>query len=437
MIRCLALVLPALSLLLAPAAAAAAPAALTIDKGDTAFMMMATILVLLMILPGLALFYGGLVRAKNMLSVLSQVLGVAAVAMLVWVGWGYSLAFDQGNAVIGGFGKAMLGGMDGDSTAATFTDGVGIPELVFVCFQMTFAAITAALIVGSLVERVRFPAMLLFTVIWLTIVYAPIAHMVWGSGGLILEMGALDFAGGTVVHINAGIAGLVGVFFAGKRLGFLEEMTPPHSMVMTLIGTSLLWVGWFGFNAGSNLEATGAAAIPLVNTFIAPASGVLTWLLAERIVSGKPSLLGGASGAVAGLVAITPAAGTSGFAGAIVLGAAGSLAAYWFVASLKHRLRFDDSLDVFGIHGIAGIVGSIGTGIVSAPLLGGFGGEDYAIASQTLIQAQGVLIAIAWSAVGSAVAFASVKAVLGLRADEAAEREGLDISDHGERAYNL
>jgi len=420
----------------AGSAEAAAPA-LSIDKGDTAWMLVSTILVLLMVLPGLALFYGGLVRTKNMLSVLSQVLGITAVAILVWVGWAYSLAFDAGNAFVGGTGKLFLAGIDGDSASATFSEGVGIPELVFVAFQMTFAAITASLVVGSLVERVKFSAMLLFAAIWLTIVYAPIAHMVWASDGLIFGMGALDFAGGTVVHINAGIAGLVGVFFAGKRIGFLREATPPHSLVMTMVGTGLLWVGWFGFNAGSNLEATGGAAVAMINTFVAPAAGILAWMAAERLVSGKPSLLGGASGAVAGLVAVTPAAGTSGVLGSIVLGVAAALVCYWFVGSLKNRLKLDDSLDVFGIHGLGGIVGSIGTGIVSAPVLGGFGAEDFSIAAQTWIQLQAVLIAIAWSAVGSAIAFAIVKAVLGMRVAGDAEREGLDITDHGERAYNF
>ena len=420
----------------AGAAEAAAPA-LAVDKGDTAWMLVSTILVLMMVLPGLALFYGGLVRAKNMLSVLSQVLGITAVAILVWVGWGYSLAFDAGSPFLGGTSKLFLAGITGDSAAATFSEGVGIPELVFVAFQMTFAAITASLVVGSLVERVKFSAMLLFAALWLTIVYAPIAHMVWASDGLIFGMGALDFAGGTVVHINAGIAGLVGVWFAGQRIGFLREATPPHSLVMTLVGTGLLWVGWFGFNAGSNLEATGGAAIAMINTFVAPAAGLLAWMAAERIVSGKPSLLGGASGAVAGLVAVTPAAGTSGVGGSIALGIAAALVCYWFVGSLKNRMKLDDSLDVFGIHGLGGIVGSIGTGIVTAPALGGFGAEDFSIGGQTLIQLQAVLIAIAWSAVGSAIAFMAVKALIGLRVAGDAEREGLDISDHGERAYNF
>ncbi len=428
----------AAALLMPTAAFAAAPApALTVDKGDTAWMLTSTILVLLMILPGLALFYGGLVRSKNVLSVLSQVLGITAVAILVWVGWGYSLAFDAGGPFLGGTSKLFLSGITGDTNSATFTAGVGIPELVFVAFQMTFAAITAALVIGALVERVKFSAVLLFSAIWLTIVYAPIAHMVWAADGLIFGWGALDFAGGTVVHINSGIAALVGVFFAGKRIGFLKEMTPPHSLSLTLVGAGLLWVGWFGFNAGSNLEATGGAAIAMINTFVAPAAGVLAWLGAERIVSGKASLLGGASGAIAGLVAVTPAAGTSGVIGAAALGAVAAIVCYGFVGSLKNKLKLDDSLDVFGIHGLGGIVGSIGTGIVSAPSLGGFRPADYSIAAQTLIQTEAVLVAIAWSAVGSAIAWGIVKFTIGLRVDSDSEREGLDITDHGERAYNF
>ena len=410
---------------------------LTIDKGDTAWMLVSTILVLLMILPGLALFYGGLVRSKNVLSVLSQVLGITAVTILIWVGWGYSLAFDAGGPFVGGTSKLFLRGITGESASATFTPGIGIPELVFVAFQMTFAAITASLVIGALVERVKFGALLPFSALWVTIVYAPIAHMVWAADGLLFGWGALDFAGGTVVHINAGIAGLVGTFFAGKRLGFLKEMTPPHSLSLTLIGAGLLWVGWFGFNAGSNLEANGGAAIAMINTFVAPAAGILVWMLAERIVSGKPSLLGGASGAVAGLVAVTPAAGTSGVIGAAALGAAAALVCYWFVGSLKHRLKLDDSLDVFGIHGLGGIIGSIGTGIVSSPALGGFRPADYSIVSQTIVQAEAVTVAILWSAIGSAILFALVKYTIGLRVGQDAEREGLDIADHGERAYNF
>ncbi|HEV2866778.1 MAG TPA: ammonium transporter [Allosphingosinicella sp.] len=432
-----ALFLPGFAFAPAAAAAAVPVPALAVDKGDTAWMLVSTILVLVMILPGLALFYGGLVRAKNVLSILSQVLGVTAAAILVWVGWGYSLAFGAGGALVGGSSKLFLAGIGGDSLSPTLTPGAGIPELVFVAFQMTFAAITAALVIGALAERVKFSAILLFAVIWLTIAYAPLAHMVWAPDGLIYGWGALDFAGGTVVHINSGIAGLVGVLFAGQRIGFLREMTPPHSLSLTVVGAGLLWAGWFGFNAGSALEANGAAAIAMLNTFVAPAAGLLTWMAAERIVSGKPSLLGGASGAVAGLVAITPAAGTSGVAGAMLLGIAAALACYGFVGTLKHRLRLDDSLDVFGIHGLAGIVGSIGTGIVSSPLLGGFRGPDYSMLSQTLVQIEAVIVAVAWSAAASAIAFAAVKYTIGLRVDPDSEREGLDIADHGERAYNF
>jgi len=409
---------------------------LSVDKGDTAWMLVSTILVLMMILPGLALFYGGLVRAKNMLSILSQVLGITAAAILVWIAWGYSLAFTPGGPFVGGVSKAFLKGVDGGSVAGTLTAGVGIPELAYVAFQMTFAAITAALIVGALAERVKFAAMMLFAVIWLTLVYAPLAHMVWAPGGLIFAMGALDFAGGTVVHINAGVAGLVGVFFAGSRIGFLREATPPHSLAFTLVGAGLLWVGWFGFNAGSALEANGAAAVAMINSFVAPAAGILAWMAVERIASGKPSLLGGASGAIAGLVAVTPAAGTAGPLGAILLAACASLACYAFVATTKHRLRLDDTLDVFGIHGLGGIVGSLGTAVVSAPALGGHVAGDYSVAHQLGVQSAAVLIAILWSAFGSALAFFIVSRTVGLRVGEEAEREGLDLSDHGERAYN-
>lgn len=409
--------------------------ALSVDKGDTAWMMVSTILVLMMVLPGLALFYGGLVRSKNMLSILSQVLGITAASILVWVAWGYALAFGGGGAFIGAR-QFFLGGIDGTTLIPTFTEGVGIPELVFVAFQMTFAAITASLIVGALAERVKFAAILLFSVIWLTIVYAPLAHMVWHRSGFIFAMGALDFAGGTVVHINAGIAGLVGVFFVGKRIGFLKEPTPPHSLALALVGAGLLWVGWFGFNAGSALEASGTAAVAMINTFVAPAAGVLAWMLIERVVSGRPSLLGGASGGMAGLVAVTPAAGTSGPFGAMLLAAAAASICYWFVASMKNRLRIDDTLDVFGIHGLGGIAGSLGTAIVTSPDLWGYGAADYSIVDQFLVQLAAVLIAILWSAAGSALAFWIVKRTIGLRVGGDQEREGLDLADHGERAYN-
>jgi ammonium transporter, Amt family len=409
---------------------------LSIDSGDTAWMLVATALVMMMLLPGLALFYGGLVRAKNLLSVMSQALGIAAVAILVWIGWGYSLAFDGGNALVGGFSKAGLTGIDGASAWAVPTAGEAIPELVFVAFQMTFAAITAALIIGALAERVRFSAIMLFTLLWLTIVYAPLAHMVWAPGGFLFAFGAVDFAGGTGVHVNSGVAGLVGVYFAGSRIGHLREAMPPHSLALTMVGAGLLWIGWFGFNAGSALEANGLAAVAMVNTFAAPAAGVLAWMGAERVVSGKPSMLGGASGAVAGLVAVTPAAGISGPIGAMLLGTMASLACYGFVGSLKNRLRLDDSLDVFGIHGIGGIVGSIGTAFVALPALGGHGAEDYSVGWQLLRQLAAVGTAIAWSAAGSALCFALVSRVTKLRHDRDSEREGLDIADHGERAYN-
>jgi Amt family ammonium transporter len=409
---------------------------LTIDSGDTAWMLVSTALVMLMLLPGLALFYGGLVRAKNLLSVMSQVMGVTAIAILTWMLWDYSLAFDAGNGLVGGLGKAGLAGLADGSAWPVGSSGKAIPELLFAAFQMSFAAITAALVIGALVERVRFSAIMLFAALWLTIVYAPLAHMVWASDGFLFRFGALDFAGGTVVHINAGVAGLVGVGFAGPRIGHLKEAMPPHSLALTMVGAGLLWVGWFGFNAGSALEANGLAAVAMINTMIAPAAGLLGWMAAERIVSGKPSMLGGASGAVAGLVAVTPAADVSGPIGAMLLGCVASLVCYGFVGSLKNRIGIDDSLDVFGIHGLGGIVGSIGTAFVALPALGGHPGADYALGWQLVRQLAAVGVAIAWSAAGSAICFAAVKATVPLRHPRDAEREGLDIADHGERAYN-
>src|SRR4051794_34316696 len=399
-------------------------------------MLVSTVLVMLMLVPGLALFYGGLVRAQNLLSVLSQVLGISAIAILTWVLWDYSLAFSGGNGLIGGLSKLGFAGLTDASAWPVGTSGKAIPELVFAAFQMSFAAITGALVIGALVERVRFSAMMLFALLWLTIVYAPLAHMVWASDGFLFRFGAIDFAGGTVVHINSGVAGLVGVFFAGARIGHLKEAMPPHSLALTMVGAGLLWVGWFGFNAGSALEANGLAAAAMVNTFVAPAAGLLAWMCAERLISGKPSMLGGASGAVAGLVAITPAAGASGPIGAMLLGALASLICYVFVGSVKNRLRLDDSLDVFGIHGLGGIAGSIGTAVVALPLLGGHGGADYSLGWQLVRQMAAVAVTIAWSAVGSAVCFGLVRAVMPLRHARDAEREGLDIADHGERAYN-
>jgi len=409
---------------------------LTIDSGDTAWMLVSTALVMLMILPGLALFYGGLVRAKNLLSVMSQVLGISAIAILTWVLIDYSLAFNGDGRFVGDLGKAGFAGLTETSLWAVGSAGKAIPELVFAAFQMSFAAITAALVIGALVERVRFSAIMLFATLWLTVVYAPIAHMVWSPAGLLARFGAIDFAGGTVVHINSGVAGLIGVAFAGSRIGHLKEAMPPHSLALTMVGAGLLWVGWFGFNAGSALEANGLAAVAMVNTLVAPAAGLLGWMGLERLVSGKPSMLGGATGAVAGLVAVTPAAGASGPIGAMLLGLAASLVCYGFVGSLKNRLRLDDSLDVFGIHGLGGITGSIGTAIVALPALGGHGAADYALGSQLLKQIAAVGVAIAWSAVGSALCFGIVKLVLPLRHARDAEREGLDIADHGERAYN-
>ena len=408
----------------------------TIDSGDTAWMLVSTALVMLMLLPGLALFYGGLVRAKNLLSVMSQVLGIASVAILTWVLWNYSLAFSGGNWLVGGLDELGLAGLHAETAWPVGNSGKAIPELVFAAFQMTFAAITAALVIGALVERVRFSAIMLFAFLWLTVVYAPLAHMVWASEGLLFRFGAIDFAGGTVVHINSGVAGLVGVLFAGARVGHLKEAMPPHSLALTMVGAGLLWVGWFGFNAGSALEASGVAAVAMMNTFVAPAAGALAWMGAERLVSGKPSMLGGASGVVAGLVGITPAAGVSGPIGAMLLGAASSLVCYGFVGSLKNRLQLDDSLDVFGIHGLGGIVGSIGTAFVAMPVLGGHAAGDYALGWQLLRQLGAVGVAIAWSAVGSSVCFMIVRLLLPLRHDRDAQREGLDIADHGERAYN-
>ena len=432
------LTLGALGTVAAFAQEQAAEAAPTMDKGDTAWMMVSTILVLFMILPGLALFYGGLVRAKNVLSVLMQCVMITAVVIVVWVLWGYSFAFGGGTSPYwGGLGKLFLSGVNMESTAATFTDGVVIPEFVFICFQMTFACITPALIVGAFAERVKFSAVVLFMVLWVSFVYFPIAHMVWDASGLLFGWGALDFAGGTVVHINAGIAGLVGAIMIGKRTGYGRDNMAPHSLPLTLIGASILWVGWFGFNAGSNLEATGGAALAFINTILATAAAGLSWMFAEWMLRGKPSMLGLASGVVAGLVAITPAAGLVGTMGGIVLGAIAGVVCLWGVTGLKKMLGYDDSLDVFGIHGIGGIIGAIGTGIFVSPALGGVGIDGYAMGSQVIIQATGVVITIVWSGVVSLVAFKLIDMTLGLRVSEEQEREGLDTASHGERAYNV
>jgi len=424
----------------AEAAAAEVAAAPVPDKGDTTWMMLSTLLVILMIVPGLSLFYGGLVRAKNMLSVLSQVFGIFALISVLWVIYGYSLAFGDGgsmNWLIGDAAKLFLAGMTGDSTAATFTDGVVIPEFTFVAFQLTFAAITTALIIGGFAERIKFGALMVFSALWFTFSYLPIAHMVWATGGYLFEKGALDFAGGTVVHINAGIAALVGAIVIGKRIGYGKEPMAPHNLPMTMIGASLLWVGWFGFNAGSNLEATGGAALALLNTIVATAAAALTWMASEKLLRGKASMLGIASGAVAGLVAVTPAAGLVGPMGAIALGAVVGPVCLWAVSGLKKALGYDDSLDVFGIHAVGGIIGAIGTGIFVSPALGGVGVDGYTMSGQVMTQATGVLVTVVWSGVVSFVLFKLVDLVMGLRVSEEAEREGLDTSSHGERAYQM
>jgi Amt family ammonium transporter len=418
----------------APAEAAApAPA---VHKGDVAWMMTATLLVIFMALPGLALFYGGLVRSKNMLSVLMQVMVVFSLISVLWAVYGYSLAFGGEGLIIGSFDKLFLSGVTMDSLADTFTAEVKLPEYVFIAFQATFAGITCALIVGSFAERIKFSAVLLFCAIWFTFSYLPIAHMVWGAGGYLFDKGALDFAGGTVVHINAGVAGLVGAYVLGKRIGYGKESMTPHSLTLTMVGACMLWVGWFGFNAGSNLEATSGAALAFINTLFATAAAVLAWCLGEALLKGKASMLGAASGAVAGLVAITPACGSVGVMGGIVIGAVAGFGCLWAVSGLKHMLGADDSLDVFGVHGVGGIIGAILTGVFSAGSLGGIKGDDYSIGSQVLIQAEGVIITIVWSAIVAFIAYKIADMVMGLRVTEEEEREGLDITSHGETAYH-
>ncbi|TAD83157.1 MAG: ammonium transporter [Sphingomonadales bacterium] len=458
---------PAFAAPAAEAAAEAVPAAFTptaemVNKGDVAWMMVSTAFVLMMSVPALALFYGGLVRAKNMLSVLMQVLTIVCVAALVWFGWGYSMAFTSTGtpfpALFGGLDKAFLKGVSVTSLAATFSNGVYLPELVFVMFQMTFACITPALIVGAFAERIKFTSLIIFVVAWLTLAYFPIAHMVWywagpdflhtapTDMGLLWGWGALDFAGGTVVHINAGIAGLVGCLVIGPRIGYKKEPMPPHSLVMTMIGASLLWIGWFGFNAGSALESNAFAALAFINTFVATAAAGAAWAIIEQITHKKPSLLGAASGVVAGLVAITPAAGFAHPGTAIILGAVASVICYVFVTTVKNKLGYDDSLDVFGIHAVGGIVGAIGTGIVADPALGGQGWIDYTapvavagefdMVGQVITQCWAVGTTVVWTGVVSAALFLILKYTLGLRPDAEAETNGLDISEHGERAYN-
>ncbi|MGE0564734.1 MAG: ammonium transporter [Pseudolabrys sp.] len=461
-------------------APAAAPAAPTFNKGDNAWMITATVLVLLMTIPGLALFYGGLVRSKNMLSVLAHVFYTVCIVIVVWVVYGYSLAFTGGSAYIGGFSKAFLMGVTGDSQAGTFSAGVTINEFIYICFQATFAAITPALIVGAFAERIKFSAVVLFVPLWVTFVYFPIAHMVWywagpdavvaaakalaaapdaaakaaaqakldevnADSGLIFQWGAIDFAGGTVVHINAGIAGLVGAYLVGKRTGYGKELMAPHSLTMTMVGASLLWVGWFGFNAGSNLEATAGAAIALINTFVATAAAALAWMFVEWAAKGKPSLLGMVSGCIAGLVAVTPASGFAGPMGALVLGLIAGVVCFIFCTTIKNALGYDDTADVFGVHCIGGIVGAILTGILANPALGGAGIFDYTAdkvadfdtATQLVAQTKAVLLTLVWSGVGSAILYKVVDVIVGLRVPVDKEREGLDLTEQGERAYNM
>lgn len=446
-------------------AAEAAPAApvITVNKGDNAWLMVSAAFVILMSVPGLALFYGGLVRTKNMLSVLMQVFAVFGLATILWVSYGYSIAFTEGNAFFGNFSKIFLNGVTPDSIAATFSKGAGVSELIYVVFQGAFAAITCCLILGAFAERIRFSAVLIFMVLWFSFSYLPMAHMVWywagpdaytsaeaaaaagSTAGWLFQKGALDFAGGTVVHINAAIAGLAGAYFVGKRVGFGRESMAPHSLTMSMIGACLLWVGWFGFNAGSSLEANGIAGLALVNTWVATAMATFTWLLAEWGLKGKPSLLGAISGAVAGLVAITPACGFVGVPGAMVIGGVAGVICLWGVHGLKRLLNVDDSLDVFGVHGVGGIIGALLTGVFASPDLGGTGvwdyvanavTPDYSIAAQVKIQAIGVVTTIIWSGVVSVVAFFIVDKLVGLRVPVEAEREGLDLTSHGERAYN-
>ena len=446
---------------LKPAADVIAAAAPTVDKGDTAWMLISTALVALMVIPGLALFYGGLVRSKNMLSVLMQVFMIFSLMMVLWFVYGYSIAFTEGNAFFGGFSKLFLNGVTVESVAATFSKGVYIPEFAYIIFQATFAAITPALIVGAFAERMKFSAVMLFMIIWFTFAYLPMAHMVWywagpdaytdaaaaeaaaTTAGFLFQKGALDFAGGTVVHINAAMAGLVGAYLVGKRIGYGREHLPPHSLTLTMVGASLLWIGWFGFNAGSNLEANGLTALAFLNTMVATGAATLSWTTAESLLKGKPSLLGAASGAVAGLVAVTPAAGWVGPGGALAIGLIAGLLCLWGVNGLKRLLGADDALDVFGIHGVGGIVGALLTGVFANPELGGVGVYDYvanAVApfdtvAQVTSQAWGVGVAILWSGLVALIAFKLVDIVVGLRVPEDEEREGLDITAHGESAY--
>jgi Amt family ammonium transporter len=450
----------------APAAAAPAP---TPNKGDVAWMLTSTALVLMMSVPALALFYGGMVRSKNALSMLMQVFVVFSLVTVLWCIYGYSLAFTEGNAFFGGFDRLFLKGTFDSAkgefaNAATFSKGVVIPELVYVAFQATFAAITCCLILGALAERAKFSAVLAFIVLWFTFSYAPIAHMVWfwmgpdaytsakvvdemnSKAGWLWQMGALDFAGGTVVHINSGIAGLVGAYLIGKRIGYGKEAMPPHNLTLTMIGAALLWTGWFGFNAGSALEANGSAGLAFMNTYLATACAVLSWTLGEALFKGKPSMLGAASGAVAGLVAITPAAGNVGIPGAFVIGLAAGLVCLWGVSGLKRLLSADDSLDVFGVHAVGGILGALLTGVFNDPSLGGPGFPNNwfemkpgfeSISAQLWIQAKAVGVTLIWSGVVAFIAYKLVDLTIGLRVSEEDEREGLDTAAHGEAAYRM
>ncbi|ASF47348.1 ammonium transporter [Methylovulum psychrotolerans] len=458
-LRRLSAILP---LLLYAGASVAEQATPVPNKGDTSWMIVATVLVILMTIPGLALFYAGMVRAKNILSVLMQVFMTFCMIAVLWALYGYSIAFTEGNAFFGGLDKAFLGGITVDSVVATFSKGVYLPEYVYAMFQLTFAAITPALIIGAFAERMKFSAVLLFILLWFTFSYLPIAHMVWywtgpdaytdadaaakagATAGFIFQKGALDFAGGTVVHINAGIAGLIGCLLVGKRVGFGEESMAPHNVPMTMIGAALLWVGWFGFNVGSNLEANGAAGLVFANTLLATAAAALAWMLTEWFARGTPSMLGGASGAVAGLVAITPACGWAGPMGAMALGLVAGAVCFWAVTEFKNAMGYDDSLDVFGVHGISGILGSIGTAIVASPALGGTGVYDYvsngfgeySIFTQLQSQLWGVAVTVVWSGVVAFIAYKLVDMLIGLRVSEETEREGLDINEHGEIAYH-
>ena len=459
---------PAAAPVAAPAPAAEAAAAEIpapkVDKGDTTWLMVCAALVILMSIPGLALFYGGLVRSKNMLSVLMQVFMVFSLITVLWCIYGYSVAFTEGSAFFGSLDKLFLSGVTPDSLAATFSKGVAVPEFAYIVFQGAFAAITCGLIIGAFAERIKFSALLVFVVLWFSFSYLPMAHMVWywagpdgyvdaaaaeklgATAGFLFQKGALDFAGGTVVHINAAVAGLVGAFLIGKRIGYGRESMAPHSLTMTMIGASLLWFGWFGFNAGSALEANGTSALAFINTWLATAAATVSWVFAEWLIKGKPSMLGAASGAVAGLVAITPAAGFVGVVGALVLGLLAGVVCLWGVNGLKRLLGADDSLDVFGVHGVGGILGAVLTGVFAAPSLGGTGiwdyvtnavATEYSITDQVVIQLTGVGTTIIWSAVVSLVAYKLVDMFIGLRVPEEEEREGLDVTSHGESAYHL